>query len=63
MPTLARTLLRRWLSLFDVTPRDELESFLSAIARRTGAGLRFERWLRDYTHYAVLTLPRKLPMP
>ena len=56
MPALARALLRRWLSLFDVTPRDELESFLSAIARRTGAHLRFDRLLRDYTQYAVLTL-------
>jgi S-adenosylmethionine-diacylgycerolhomoserine-N-methlytransferase len=63
MPALARALLRRWLSLFDVTPRDELESFLSAMARRTGADLRFERPLRDYTQYAVLTLPRKPQMP
>jgi S-adenosylmethionine-diacylgycerolhomoserine-N-methlytransferase len=63
MPALARALLRRWLSLFDVTPRDELQGFLSAIARRTGADLRFERQLRDYTQYAVLTLPRKSRMP
>jgi S-adenosylmethionine-diacylgycerolhomoserine-N-methlytransferase len=59
MPALARALLRRWLSLFDVTPRDELASFLSAMARRTGADLRFERQLRDYTQYAVLTLSAK----
>jgi S-adenosylmethionine-diacylgycerolhomoserine-N-methlytransferase len=62
MPAPIRTLLRRWLALFDVTPRDELQSFLSAMARRTGANLRFERPFRDYTQYAILTLPRK-PQP
>jgi S-adenosylmethionine-diacylgycerolhomoserine-N-methlytransferase len=62
MPAPIRALLRRWLALFDVTPRDELQSFLSAMARRTGANLRFERPFRDYTQYAILTLPRK-PQP
>lgn len=59
MPTLARALLRRWLSLFDVTPCNELQKLLTAMARHTGAHLRFDRLLRDYTQYAVLTLPRK----
>jgi S-adenosylmethionine-diacylgycerolhomoserine-N-methlytransferase len=62
MPALARSLLRKWLALFDVTPRDELQSFLSAMARSRRADLRFERPLRDYTQYAILTLPRK-PQP
>lgn len=57
MPTLARTLLLRWLSLFDVTPRYELQKMLTAMAQHTGAHLRFDRLFRDYTQYAVLTLP------
>jgi S-adenosylmethionine-diacylgycerolhomoserine-N-methlytransferase len=60
MPTLARALLRRWLSLFDVTPCNELQKLLTAMARHTGAHLRFDRLLRDYTQYAVLTLPRNI---
>lgn len=63
MPAMARALLRRWLSLFDVTPRDELESVLSAMADSTGAHLQFERLLRDYTQYAVLTLPQEPRKP
>ena len=57
LPPIARTLLRRWLSMFDVTPRDDLESVLSAMADRSGAGLKFERPFRGYAQYAVLTLP------
>jgi S-adenosylmethionine-diacylgycerolhomoserine-N-methlytransferase len=63
MPRMARALLRRWLTLFDVTPRDELKSVLSAMADRTGAHLRFERLLRDYTQYAILTLPQEPRKP
>ena len=63
MPAMARALLRRWLALFDVTPRDELESVLAAMADQTGADLQFERLLRDYSQYAVLTLPREPRKP
>jgi S-adenosylmethionine-diacylgycerolhomoserine-N-methlytransferase len=63
MPAMARVLLRRWLTLFDVTPRDELESVLSAMAGKTCAHLQFERLLRDYTQYAVLTLPQEPQKP
>jgi S-adenosylmethionine-diacylgycerolhomoserine-N-methlytransferase len=63
MPAMVRGLLRRWLTLFDVAPRDELESVLSAMAANTGAHLQFEHLLRDYTQYAVLTLPREPQKP
>lgn len=63
MPAMVRALLRRWLTLFDVTPRDELESVLSAMADSSGAHLQFERLLRDYTQYAVLTLPQEPRKP
>jgi S-adenosylmethionine-diacylgycerolhomoserine-N-methlytransferase len=57
LPVIARALLWRWLALFDVTPRDDLERVLSAMADATGANLKFERPFRGYAQYAVLTLP------
>ncbi|MDF3810953.1 MULTISPECIES: class I SAM-dependent methyltransferase [Rhodopseudomonas] len=63
LPRFARTLLRRWLTLFGVTPRDDLEKVLGQIARRHGAELSFERPFRGYAQYAVLTLPARQTMP
>jgi|ERR1700722_14342901 S-adenosylmethionine-diacylgycerolhomoserine-N-methlytransferase len=57
LPQIARTLLRRWLAMFDVAPRDDLESVLSAMADTSGASLKFERPFRGYAQYAVLTFP------
>jgi S-adenosylmethionine-diacylgycerolhomoserine-N-methlytransferase len=57
LPAIARTLLRQWLAMFDVTPRDGLEHELSAMADRGGAKLRFERPFRGYAQYGVLTFP------
>jgi S-adenosylmethionine-diacylgycerolhomoserine-N-methlytransferase len=57
LPEIARTLLRRWLTMFDVTPRDDLESVLSVMATTSGASLTFQRPFRDYAQYAVLTFP------
>jgi S-adenosylmethionine-diacylgycerolhomoserine-N-methlytransferase len=57
LPGVARTLLRRWLAMFDVTPRDDLEGVLSAMADRSGASLTFARPFRGYAQCAVLTLP------
>ncbi len=57
LPDIARTLLLRWLAMFDVTPRDDLERMLSGLAARSGAELKFERPFRGYAQYAVLTLP------
>jgi S-adenosylmethionine-diacylgycerolhomoserine-N-methlytransferase len=56
LPGLARTLLSRWLALFDVTPRDDLWGVLSAMADNNGASLSFECPFRGYAQYAVLTL-------
>ena len=41
--------------MFDVTPRDDLEHVLSAMAGGCGASLTFERPFRGYAQYAVLT--------
>ncbi len=57
LPGIAKMLLKRWLALFGVTPRDGLERELSALARTSGADLKFERPFRGYAQYAVLTLP------
>jgi S-adenosylmethionine-diacylgycerolhomoserine-N-methlytransferase len=57
LPGLARALLLRWLAMFDVTPRVDLEQVLAAIAGKTGADLKFERPFRGYAQYAVLKLP------
>ena len=63
LPDMARILLRRWLAMFDVTPRDELERVLSDIAYASGADLSFERPFRGYAQYAVLTFPPELGKP
>jgi S-adenosylmethionine-diacylgycerolhomoserine-N-methlytransferase len=63
LPNIVRALLRRWLALFDVTPRADLESVLSGMADGTGADLKLERPFRGYVQYAVLTLPLKPATP
>jgi S-adenosylmethionine-diacylgycerolhomoserine-N-methlytransferase len=63
LPDVVRTLLRRWLAMFDVTPRDDLERVLSATADASGANLKFERPFRGYAQYAVLTLPPEPATP
>jgi len=49
--------------MFDVTPRDDLEHVLSAMADASGANLKFERLFRGYAQYAVLTLPPEPSTP
>jgi S-adenosylmethionine-diacylgycerolhomoserine-N-methlytransferase len=63
LPGIARALLLRWLAMFDVTPRDNLERVLSATADSCGANLTFERPFRGYAQYAVLTLPLEPRIP
>jgi S-adenosylmethionine-diacylgycerolhomoserine-N-methlytransferase len=62
LPGIARALLLRWLAMFDVTPRDDLERELLAMVKTSGGDLKFERPFRGYAQYAVLTLPPK-PIP
>ena len=63
LPGIARALLLRWLRMFDVTPRDDLEAVLSTMAESAGADLKFERPFRGYAQYAVLTLPPEPKRP
>ena len=57
LPGVFRTLLRRWLAVFHVTPRDDLEAALRARAHARNARLIFARPYRDYAQYAVMRLP------
>ena len=57
LPGAFRTLLRRWLAVFHVTPRDDLEEALKVRAHARNARLTFARPYRDYAQYAVLRLP------
>jgi S-adenosylmethionine-diacylgycerolhomoserine-N-methlytransferase len=58
-----RAPLLRWLALFGVTPRSDLERELSALALLSGADLTFERPFRGYAQYAVLTSARRTTTP
>jgi S-adenosylmethionine-diacylgycerolhomoserine-N-methlytransferase len=63
LPGIARTLLRRWLAMFDVTPRDDLETVLSAISDSSRSNLKFGRPFRGYAQYAVLTVSPRQAAP
>jgi len=54
LPGAFRRLLRRWLALFHVAPRDDLEAILRARAAATGSTLTFARPYRGYAQYAAL---------
>jgi S-adenosylmethionine-diacylgycerolhomoserine-N-methlytransferase len=63
LPGIARAMLLRWLKIFDVTPRDDLERVLSGLASNRGADLKFERPFRGYAQYAVMRLPSESARP
>ena len=50
LPAWFRAGLRRWLTQFHVSPRDQLESEL---CRHGGAVIRFDRFFGGYAQYAV----------
>jgi S-adenosylmethionine-diacylgycerolhomoserine-N-methlytransferase len=58
LPHWFRNALRKWLALFHVHPRDELERTLGALASRVNARLSIERPYLGYAQYAVLRLNR-----
>src|SRR6202165_5184448 len=57
LPGFVRAALLRWLAIFDVTPRDDLERVLTVVADASSAKLTFERPFRGYAQYAVLKVP------
>lgn len=54
LPTGFRRALNGWLAHFCVTPRDDMEQVLAALARRHHLTLSFNRLYRGYTYSAVL---------
>ena len=48
--------LRRWLAMFDVTPRDDLSDTLEALSTERGMTCEIEKWFRGY---AVLGVARR----
>jgi S-adenosylmethionine-diacylgycerolhomoserine-N-methlytransferase len=57
LPAWFRTGLRRWLGLFHVTPRDDLEPVLATRVAPRNATLRVERPYRGYAQYVRVRLP------
>jgi len=53
LPAWFRVALRRWLGLFHVTPRDDLEAELSLLGLRSSAITVFKRPFRGYAQYAI----------
>ena len=45
--------LRRWLSAFDVTPREDLSDALEALSAEHGVTCKIENWFRGYALLAV----------
>lgn len=58
LPAGIRSVLQRWLALFDVTPRRDLQNALVTLAERHQARLDFKRPFRGYSQSAVLTLKK-----
>ena len=57
LPRFFARALTRWLNLFHVTPREDIENELRSLAKRERAALHFTRPFRGYAQYAVLRLP------
>ncbi|MGQ4274516.1 class I SAM-dependent methyltransferase [Terrihabitans sp. B22-R8] len=57
LPPFFRALLNRWLSLFHVTPRQNLEAEITAIAQARGVSVRCTHPFRGYAVRAQLTRP------
>ena len=59
LPSLFRKILRAWLSLFHVTPRDDFEPVLHALAKARGLECEFVSLYRGYSFLAALRRPLK----
>jgi S-adenosylmethionine-diacylgycerolhomoserine-N-methlytransferase len=57
LPGVFKALLRRWLSIFDVTPRNDLENVMRDLAARRGFTCDFHRLYRGYAFLAALRRP------
>ncbi len=55
LPSLFRIVLQKWLALFHVTPRENMEAVLSTLANRHQARLAFRPLFRGYSQIAIVT--------
>jgi S-adenosylmethionine-diacylgycerolhomoserine-N-methlytransferase len=60
LPGLFKAALRRWLALFHVHPRDELEAELARLAAKHGLSCAIERPYGGYAQHAVVSMA---PLP
>jgi S-adenosylmethionine-diacylgycerolhomoserine-N-methlytransferase len=60
LPRWFRAALRRWLALFHVHPRDDLEAELAELAARHGLSFAVERPYGGYAQHAILSMA---PLP
>ena len=58
LPGWFRFLLRRWLAMFDVTPRNELEAVMRKLASGRGLHCDFHRLYSGYAFIAALRRPK-----
>jgi len=58
LPGWFRSGLFKWLELFHVSPRADMQDVLAAAAKNAGATLTFTPLYRGYAWYGVLELPR-----
>ena len=58
LPAWFKFLLRRWLKIFDVTPRNDLEEAMRRVARERGLQCDFHRLYRGYAFIAALRRPK-----
>lgn len=54
LPKSFKWLLTKWLELFHVTPRAELQNVALDLAEHDGRTLKFDKPFRDYAQYAVI---------
>jgi S-adenosylmethionine-diacylgycerolhomoserine-N-methlytransferase len=55
--------LRRWLAMFEVTPRDDFSDALRALAAERGMTCKIDSWFRGYAILAVARRPIGGPLP
>jgi S-adenosylmethionine-diacylgycerolhomoserine-N-methlytransferase len=58
LPGWFRILLRGWLTMFDVTPRNDLEAVMRKLAGERGLHCDFHRLYRGYAFIAALRRPK-----
>lgn len=54
LPKSFKWLLSKWLELFHVTPRAELQNVAQELAEHEGRTLQFDKPFRDYAQYAII---------